>query len=280
MFYLTGREGSINKIKWSDCMIISENVAFTDQEAEQFFNALPVKQKMQFLTTSESPSVGGEATEETALIGKETPVVIAFADGVAPEKRQAVMNIAQLSEAYADIKANRKTNALAWYEAYHESMQACGWTFTNYIYTTHDTKNVNVTMDSLVLEIVAMAAGMNAAAIVPLLGNVFDRIKKDNAIITLFDNNSKGSSVGSCQIMPCIESEGGIAVTVLAGLECTFNSSEGGAWFWKWKASSLSVQKAATQMNLNFDSYKRREHHILGQLDKSSDDFFANINLK
>ena len=54
----------------------------------------------------------------------------------------------------------------------------------------------------------------------------------------------------------------------------------GGAWFWKWKASSLSVQKAATQMNLNFDSYKRREHHILGQLDKSSDDFFANINLK
>ena len=159
-------------------------------------------------------------------------------------------------------------------------MKHCGWTFTNYIYTTHDTKNVNVTMDSLVLEIVAMAAGANAEAIVPLLGKVFDRIKKDNAIITLFDNNSKGSSVGSCQIMPCMESEGGIAVTVLAGLECTFNSSEGGAWFWKWKASSLSVQKAATQMNLNFESYKRREHHILGQLDKSSDEFFAKINMK
>jgi len=104
-------------------MIISEGVAVTDQEAEQFFNALPVKQKMQFLTTPESPNVAGEAKEETALVGKETPIVIAFADGVAPEKRQAVMNIAQLAESHADTKANRKTNALAWYEAYHEAMK-------------------------------------------------------------------------------------------------------------------------------------------------------------
>lgn len=259
--------------------MISENRACTDQEADAFFNTLPVKQRMQFLTVSEPVDPLGDTTEETAVIGKEKPVVIAFADGVSSEKRTAVMNIAQFAETYADSKANRKNEPLAWYEAYHYAMKICGWQFTNFIYADHDTKNTNVTMDSLVLEIIDSVASHNAAAIVPLLGKVFEAIKKDNAIITLFDNNSKGSKVGSCQIMPCMDSEGGIAVTVLAGLECTFNSMEGGAWFWKWKASSLSIKKAATQMNLNYEIYKRREEQVLSYIDKSADDFFAKIKM-
>ena len=256
-----------------------ENMACTDQEADAFFNALPVKQRMQFLTGSEPVDPLGDTTEETAVIGKEKPVVIAFADGVAPEKRTAVMNIAQFAETYADSKANRKSESLAWYEAYNYAMRVCGWHFTNFIYADHDTKSTNVTMDSLVLEIITTVASQNAAAVVPLLGKVFEAIKKDNAIITLFDNNSKDSKVGSCQIMPCMNSEGGIAVTFLAGLECTFNNMEGGSWFWKWKASSLSVKKAAVQMNLNYEIYKRREEQVLSYIDKSADDFFTKINM-
>jgi len=102
-------------------------------------------------------------------------------------------------------------------------------------------------------------------------------IKSDDALITLFDKNSKSDKVGSFQIVPCLESSQGIPVTVFAGLECEFRSLEGGAWFWKWKSSNLKVKKAATMINLNVDSYNRAEPKILEWLGEEQDDFFMSL---
>lgn len=268
-------------------MQIKEDVLPTDHECELFFNRVKTPVNSRFLKMAlpsylanmqVEPSLPLESDTAGAVLGKQAPIIIAFADGLSPEKRQAAMNSTQLSEQYADSQADRKIQAVKWHEAYVRSMRHCGWFFTSYVFADHHTSNANVSMDSIVMDIVKMVAGVNAQVVLDLLGHVFDAIKNDPQAITLFDKNSKKDTVAHCQIMPCVESPGGIATSIFTGLECQFSSVEGGAWFWKWKSSSLKVKKAATMVNLNFDHYKRQEHLIVSKLDGAAEDFFANIN--
>lgn len=249
----------------------------SQDETEQFFKSLPVQIQPRFARLKSAPTPINHSADEDAFIGAKSPIVVAFADGVSAENRNAVMYSVQFAEKYADMKASRKTEAMKWYQAYGLAISNCGWFSNSFVFVDHDTSTINVTMDSLVLDIIAQVAAFNAAAILPLLGRVLETIKNDNALITLFDNNSKGDSVGSFQIVPCLESSQGIPVTVFAGLECEFKSNEGGAWFWKWKSSNLKVQKAATMINLNYDSYKRAEPKILEWLGQEQDDFFLSL---
>lgn len=267
-------------------MLITEQALPTERESEQFFNRMKMPAQPQFarMSTLSAPGKMQGASdlptgsdEAGAVVGKKAPIIIAFADGLAPDKRHAAMNSTQLSEQYADSKADRKTQALRWHDAYVESMRHCGWIFTSYVFSDHDTSKANVSMDSIVMDIVSMVAGANTQVVLELLGRVFDAIKQDTPTINLFDKNSKKDSVGHCQIMPCMESPGGIGVSVFTGLECHFSSLEGGAWFWKWKTSNLKIKKAATMVNLNFAHYQRHERTILSKLDGAADDFFANV---
>ena len=246
-------------------------------ETALFFDSLPVKTQPEFARLRAASSRIDHTTQQEAFIGVESPIVVAFADGVSPDNRDAVMYSVQFSEKYADTMASRKSEPMKWYQAYAKAINNCGWFSTGFVFVDHDTSKVNVTMDSLVLEIIAQVAGYNAAAILPLLSSVLATIKNDNELVTLFDKNSKGDKVGSFQIVPCLESSQGIPVTVFAGLECEFNSLEGGAWFWKWKCSNLKVKKAATMINLNYDSYKRAEPKILEWLGEEQNKFFDSI---
>ncbi|MFP3516041.1 hypothetical protein SB766_07560 [Pseudomonas sp. SIMBA_077] len=258
-------------------MSFVKEVLPTHEEVDLFFDSLPVVIQPRFAKLKAESQVSNISTEEEAFIGANSPIVVAFADGVSPENRKAVMYSTQFAEKVADSRASRKNEPLKWYEAYGKAISNCGWYSSSFVFVGHDTSKVNVTMDSLVLDIIAQVAQYNAAAILPLLKNVFDKIKSSNELITLFDNNSKGDRVGSFQLVPCLESDKGSPVTVFAGLECEFKSVEGGAWFWKWKSSNLKVQKAATMINLNVDSYKRAEPRILDYLGQEQDDFFMSL---
>ena len=259
---------------------VEESRAFFESNAARI--GLPIERLQVKLAQSEETDVDAvvDSTKEASTMGADSPVIIAFADGVSPDKRQALLNCVAYSERYANQEADRKTEAMKWHEEYALSMMHCGWTGTNYAFKDYDTSSVNVTMESLVLDIVLLAAGANAAVLKTVLTNVFSAIKNSHELITLFDRNSKSSSVASCQIMPCVESKAGIAVTVMTGLECNFSSTEGGAWFWKWKASSLSVKNAASVVEFNFGHYKNMEGDIVGGLGESSRQFFKKVSAK
>ena len=267
-------------------MFSDNSVLPLKEESLSFFKGIiertaPQVERMQMASApSENSDIDTaiDTTDEAAVIGVDSPVVVAFADGVSPDKREAVLNCLQISERHANAAADQKTQPYEWHKAYKETMGHCGWVLTGYALQDHDTSNLNVTMDSLVLDIVAAAAGANAAAMLPLLSNVFDQIKKDNSVITLFDKNSSSGSAASCQIMPCLESKTGIAVTAFTALECNFSKTEGGSWFWKWKAYNMNVKKAAAVVDFNYRHYQEMESIIVESLGQSSRDFFSKIN--
>ena len=254
-------------------MSMLNNDVPTDEEAAFFFKNMVLSPKSRVSRMQvDSKLLAGAGGDD--LIGEEIPTVIGFADGVSPEKREALQNCALLSEVWADEQCDRHVEPLKWYRHYESTMKNCGWFSTSFAFNDHQSSQTNVTMDSVVLDIVKLVAGVNTAAVLPLLGRVFDKIKKNTDAITLFDNNSKKGSLASCQIMPCVESAGGTAITVITGIECAFSSNEGGAWFWYWKTSNMKIKRASIVMELNHTIYKRREEMILEKLDKISSSFF------
>lgn len=253
----------------------------TAEETALFFKSLPAVPQPIVPQTRvarlKAKSLAPENTGEEAFMGVTSPVVVAFADGVSAEKRSAVMKSVEFAEKYADTEASRKFEPMKWYMAYGHALNHIGWTTPNFLFHDYDTSTINVTMDALVLDIIAQVAGINKAAFLPLMGKVLDTIKNDNALITLFDNNSKGENIGSFQLLPCLESREGTPVAVFAGLECAFRSDEGGAWFWKWKSSNLEVQKSSSMIEMTFDTYKRAEPQIFEWLGQEQDNFFKRI---
>ncbi|MEG0324121.1 MAG: hypothetical protein RR619_09000 [Raoultibacter sp.] len=221
----------------------------------------------------------GVMVGDAAAMVKDRPVVLAFADGLSADKRQAAMDATLFAEIYADEKADRGVNGRQWQEHYRLAMRQAGWFMGSEKTQSYETRNTYITMDSIVLDIISKVAGANAAALLPLLGDVFDFIKNDGKLITLFDNNSQKDGSSNCRIIPSLETENGIGVSMFIGIEYKFLSGKGGSLFWKWDTSSVQIETVATMVNWNFERYLRNRERIMDYIGADSESFFEAIQV-
>lgn len=226
-------------------------------------------------------ALDGETVAKSDLvIGDRTPVAIGFTDNLDEEKKNAAADSIHFAERYSDSYSDRKKAPIEWHTKYAEALKHCGWSLTNSKYQEQEVKQTNVTMDSIVLDLVKAVAGRNAPAMLELLGGAFDKIKSDDALVTLFDSNSKSGSDADFRLVPCLQTPGGTAIAAFMAVDCKLSSSQGGAWFWKWKLSNFKINRVASVMELNLRMHKRRKDQIMEALDISSDEFFKGIKLK
>lgn len=213
--------------------------------------------------------------EQDMLVGKESPTIIGFSDNLDEDKKQAAADSIHYAERYADGNSDIKLTPIDWHRNYSMAMKHCGWTLINSKYQEHVNKQVNVTMDSIVMDIIKAVAGRNAPAMLDLLGDVLGKMKDEEQLVTLFDNNSKSGKDAEFRIVPCLQSGGGTAITAYLAVDCELKTQQGGAWFWKWKLSELKMKKVATMVELNMRIHERNRDLIHAALGKSSEDFFA-----
>ncbi|WP_095078183.1 hypothetical protein [Pseudomonas sp. Irchel s3h17] len=223
---------------------------------------------------------GEEGTDEPDLLmGKDAPTTLAFADNLSDEVAQAAQDSICYAERYATANSNLKESPIDWHAKYAQAMRYCGWTMTSNKYVDHVEKKRNVTMDAIVLDIIKAVAGKNAQAMVGLMGDVYEKIKSDEELVTLFDSNSKKGKTTDFRIVPCLESAKGTAITAFLAMDCELKTEEGGAWFWKWNMSELKMKKVATMVELNMRAHDRVRDYLYEALDMDSADFFKGANL-
>ena len=227
-----------------------------------------------------SEQVKESVKQQDGLLGNDTPTVIGFSDNLDSGKKQAAADSIHFAERYANTYSNIKEKPVEWHEKYSAAMRHCGWTLTDTTYTDHTNNQVNVTMETIVLDILAAVAGRNAPAMLSLLQGVFDKVKANEPLVTLFDKNSNNGKNADFRIMPCLQSPQGTAITAFLAVDCELDVKEGGAWFWKWKVSNLKMKKVATVVELNMRVHERNRDLIYEALDKSSEEFFSGIKLK
>ncbi|WP_223462557.1 MULTISPECIES: hypothetical protein [unclassified Pseudomonas] len=251
------------------------------EESQLFF------EKSQIAPLAQTPRIRGFSAmkkegvdQQDLLLGNETPAVIGFSDNLDEDKKQAAADSIHFAERYATTYSDIKAAPVEWHAKYSEAMRHCGWTLTSSKYKDHVNKQVNVTMDSIVLDIITAVAGRNAPAMLKLLQGAFDKIQSEESLVTLFDNNSNKGKNAEFRIVPCLQSAKGTAITAYLAVDCELDTQEGGAWFWKWKLSNLKMKKVATMAELDMRTHERNRELIYEVLDMSSEEFFRGVKLK
>ena len=251
----------------------------TPEECDCFFESLPavrVKRNqppvVDFLAASKAQD------DDIAKINKETPAIVAFADGVSAENREAVMLGVEFAEAVANQQSDIEKDPVTWLREYAKAFRYAGWlTVGGHEYGSYSTSNNSLTMDSVVLELIGSAAGPNAATVVSLLGLVLDKLQKNEPLMKIFERNSRRGNFGQFRIMPCVESKEGIPVTYLLSIHTEYKSASGGALFWKWSISQMNVKRLAKGVEFSKATFERNKQRVLEHLDGEADDFFNGL---
>lgn len=257
----------------------------TLEEQDAFFHGLPPLAPNRSSRVRRSLSDQPLATADTGLkddtsgvVSKDQPVVIAFADDVKPEDRAAVMRSVEFSERFAHQKFDIDADPIGWHKWYSELMRNCGWAIsTGHEYGEYTTSDKSLTMDSVVLELLSLVAGPNAAVVVDVMKIALDTLQGNQSMMQLFESNSKKGSSASFRLMPCLVSKTGIPMTYLLALHVEFSQTSGGALFWKWKASSLRIRRVAKGVEFSVESHERVKDRIIEKLEGDSRKFFEDL---
>lgn len=250
------------------------------EEIAAYFDCFPSNEhikpkresRMQLL--SDSPE-GKEDTDKMDKVGIDSPSVIAFADGVSKANREAVMWSVTWAEFAAKKKYDINESPIEWLDVYAEGLRQCGWAMTGgHEYSEYRTTDASLTMDSVVLELIASIAGANAATVIQLLSLALDKLQKNEPIMNLFERNSKKGNVGTFRVMPCVESSEGTPLTYLVSMHCTYSSESGGVLFWKWSVSKLDIKRLAKGVEFFRPRYDLAEPKIKDRLGTDLDDYF------
>lgn len=265
------------------------SVAPTKEESIKFFQGLPALEQPggalfeshglmpQALALTQDAQSGTDSNS-LAEIGKDEALVIAFADGVSEVNRKAVLLSMKFAEASARARDDGNIDRIQWLENYEEALFHAGWLgLGGRTWTTLETSNLSLTMDALVIDLISAIAGPNKAAVIQLLGLALDRLQGDESMMKLFEKNSKHGTTSSFRVMPCLESSTGIPVTYLMALEIDFSRHTGGALFWKWSVSNLSIRELVTGLNFDLDAHGDNRQLMRDYIRGNAEDFFAGL---
>ncbi|WP_109514144.1 hypothetical protein [Pseudomonas ovata] len=255
----------------------------TQEECDLFFAGLPPlassRGKPSVFPADLNVLADPAEDDDIGKISKEAPAIIAFSDGVSEQNREAVMLGVEFAETVASNKVDIDQDAVQWLTEYARAMRIAGWlTVGGHEYGSYTSSDKSLTMDSVVLELISAVAGPNKASVLALLEIVLDKLQKDESLMRLFEGNSKKGSLARFRIMPCIESSAGTPITYLLSMHCVYKSSSGGALFWKWSTSSLSINRLVKGVQFNKATFERNRERILKHLEGSADDFFNGLN--
>lgn len=254
----------------------------TTEQSDQFFQGLPVlaprPRHAMVVSIDAVDDVVQGVDDDIAKVSKDAPAIIAFADGVSEKNREAVMLGVEFAEVVARSKASVEEQPIEFLKHYSAAMLQAGWLGTGgHEYGEYTTSDKSLTMDSIVIDLISSIAGPNAAAVIALMSSVLDKLQQNEPLMKLFESQSKRGLNTSFRVMPCIESGSGIPVTYLLSMHCVYRSDSGGALFWKWKFSELSIKRMAKGVEFNSATLERNRARIINYLEGEADDFFNGL---
>lgn len=261
------------------------DISPTPKESAIYFQGLPALEQRDVVDASmpqamalTDVSQSVVATNSLAEVCKDEALVIAFADGVSPENRKAVLLSMKFAEAAARAQDNGNPDRIAWLQHYEEAMFHGGWLgLGGRHFTKLSTSDVSLTMDALVIDLIAAVAGPNKAALLQLLSLTLDKLQGENSLIKLFEKNSKKGATSSFRIMPCLESSAGTPVTYLLAMEVEFSQDTGSALFWESSVSSLNIREMVAGVNFDLDCHNDNKQMMRDYIKGNAEDFFAGL---
>jgi len=149
------------------------------------------------------------AKDQAALVGSE---IVSFVSGVTAERREAITNAALLAQLAATKAVPDETNIDAWYRKYFETLKKVGWVLQDYEFKEYEEASQGFEAHQAILEVAALFMGAAAPAAMLVLTTTLKALQsmgKDNPWITLFDRQSRVSTVARFQVSIAEQEPGG-----------------------------------------------------------------------
>lgn len=219
------------------------------------------------------------AEEEGAAVVRGS--ITSFVTGLTQQAREDVQNSTLLMQLAADKKYDPEKQRQEWFKFYTDGLANLGWGRVTAFYQDYQPKNTNVTMNQVVLEVIAAVVSASSP-IYKVTEQTFKALQDnpDNAQpLKLFDNSSTRESVGTFQILPVMQDRDGNVIMVLTTVNASTKVQKGSFLFWSWSKTEAWMYRAAQQTVLNEQVYAKVRQAVIDKLGQNAEDFIEGLEI-
>ena len=216
------------------------------------------------------------ARNQAAVVGSD---VIAFVQGVTPERRQAIVNASLLAQLVAKTKVGDASKVYDWYETYFDVLTNIGWVVQDRSFAEYHEGGKNFEAHKAIVSVATALLGAAPAALA-LVKTTLDALQSmdaDSPWITVFDRESRHARTARFQISLAEQDAGGqFFVTLMAfGLEATARVTQ--VLFFKARASEATLRHYSGRVTINTAVLESVQEAIAAKLTGHAADFVRKL---
>ncbi|WP_256832208.1 hypothetical protein [Pseudomonas sp. Pse1] len=199
--------------------------------------------------------------------------LVGYGDKITLENMAIIENLIKFAKLEANDLAP-KDDPKQWYLEFLECMDHCGCFVADSGYTEYHKSSHQLTMDSIVADIVKVAvdaaqAAIPAAGVLNLVADsTLSALKKEPDSIKLFQSQVVDNKGVRLAVMPCDQLENGIIMTSLTSIDSSGGENEKDVAFFDWKTSGRTIFRATAYITfnpLNYAKVKKELEECLGE---------------
>ncbi len=229
-------------------------------------NLSRLRQIAETISPSRSRAADGAAelhekltTATAALNGAE---VMALADGLSADQRQAVLYSTQFAQRAADAVADRFVDRTLWWTTYNQALAALGWTVVGSVARQATDTDLKASVDSMALTLMSgLVAPGGLTAIKAVLDALRDLAETDEKL-DLLDKRCRQDGGGAVQIGQA-SLEGGVVSVTTGAVQFAGEDTRSKILFASWGKSEQDIWLAAERLILNEDYYFTNARQIV-----------------
>jgi hypothetical protein len=255
------------------------SIILTDVERLAWISDLEIPELAEIRVRSQRAVTRTSAAGQSAAVVKAS--IASFVSGVSAQAKDDVQNSTLLMQLAADKKFNPDTQRAEWFQFYTEGLANLGWGRVASAYSDFQPANTNVTMDQVVLEIIAQVITPESAIYQGVV-ETFNALKNKSSNqepLKLFDNSSTRNGTGTFQILPVAQDDSGTVIMVLTCVNATTTVQSGSFLWWHWSTSTSRMYRAAQQIVLNASVYNQVRQAVITKLGENAYNFIKDLDI-
>lgn len=186
---------------------------------------------------------------KAALVGSE---IIAFVQGVTPERRQLVVQSSLLAQLVAKKRVPDASQLLPWYDVYRDVLQNIGWAIQAMDVREFEQDEQGLDAHEGIIQAATVLLGPNVAALNAVIGTIqaLKSVGEGKPWFTLFHREAQAASTAHFQVSLVHPGEGDSFMVSL--MACLLKASSGltQVAFFKFRSEAATLQVRAAEVTV------------------------------
>ena len=204
--------------------------------------------------------------------------LVSFLAGVDRQSQADVLNSMLLAQLAANKKFDREADTVGWYGFYHDVLENLGWVVQQFAFSKYDVAGSTVTVDKVVLEVLAAIATENGAAVAKSAIDALNALSTGDHRFTLFEQSSHSAQDGNFQVANC-SAEGGVLKMSLGAFYFSSTRVDTQVFFFSWSTSDTTIYRSGQSIILDRDVYAQVRQTVVAKLGDHAKTFVDDLDL-